>query len=676
MSVDFGRIKKYSKASNDIDEKLEYLNKEFKKTGLCEIAANSTSGIYVRREEEPNPAHAIFSNASFNGKPFGMTSFSGKSIGGSTNASGHSISPDGLRVAKTYQGSVNGFQAKPPGYQRTPTHRKVGAFLWYWNGTHYRWLEWKYDNQYESDAGEWAQWKQGMFPYLDPIIGDASFDPNLLAAIRAAGGGGAAFPNPDDITPPTNLILFQNELGDPGFLPINIPDLTKQAFEYLKKKAEEFLYGTEYENELDTEKDYETNRENQPDVTSGLIPPNPYNNYAPDIAGSIAANEVRTYENDDIPQVQKDKLIKNMNWTDIGGNIPITSEPTNYSDDNFYVNEKGEVTPHSGDSKEKYPPNTREHQGGTTKYRGNPLGNAGQYHFELVVPKDGGEPYFNYEDHAYYNPNSTDKSEVPKRIQKLFAKISQATGKQLPGYPDGIKGDVVKKVKISLSDALKSNPNIKNSPKLKKYFKKYFKESLDESVKLGHFEPEVLNVDINKLRKGILPEFPKDPPPEMIDGYAANSRLAPKKLELPPFIKVTKKDIAQNHLLTDKEISDFMNDINMINDYIKKNPAELKYAMIRYPKNDIRLAQLNFKMDQMKAASEEYMETHFPENQKLFDKIKKKIKNTIAQTDPKNFKDVKLPKFDKTNLEEFKKKKEVYSRYFKKPVKIKKLFRK
>ena len=47
MSVDFNRIKKYSKASNDIDEKLEYLNKELKKTGLDEAIANTTGGIYV-----------------------------------------------------------------------------------------------------------------------------------------------------------------------------------------------------------------------------------------------------------------------------------------------------------------------------------------------------------------------------------------------------------------------------------------------------------------------------------------------------------------------------------------------------------------------------------------------------------------------------------------------------
>ena len=65
------------------------------------------------------------------------------------------------------------------------------------------------------------------------------------------------------------------------------------------------------------------------------------------------------------------------------------------------------------------------------------------------------------------------------------------------------------------------------------------KKYLEEGVKLGHFEPEVLNVDINDIRKGIMPEFPKDPPPEMIGGYSAKSRLVRKDPELPPFIKVS-----------------------------------------------------------------------------------------------------------------------------------------
>ena len=97
---------------------------------------------------------------------------------------------------------------------------------------------------------------------------------------------------------------------------------------------------------------------------------------------------------------------------------------------------------------------------------------------------------------------------------------------------------------------------MKKETNLKKY--------LEEGVKLGHFEPEVLNVDIEDLRKGIAPEFPKDPPPEMIDGYSARSRLAPKKGELPPFIKITKKDLAQNHKLTDKEIGEFLFKIKLL----------------------------------------------------------------------------------------------------------------
>ena len=202
------------------------------------------------------------------------------------------------------------------------------------------------------------------------------------------------------------------------------------------------------------------------------------------------------------------------------------------------------------------------------------------------------------------------------------------------------------------------------------------KKYLSEGAKLGHFEPEALNVNIDDLRKGIMPEFPKDPPPEMIGGYSAKSKLVRKEPELPPFIKVTKKDLAKNHKLTDKEITEYMNDIKLINDYIKKNPAELVYVMARYPKDDPRLAQLNFKMDQMKAASDEYMDTHFPENQKLFDKLQDKIIRNIYQTDPKNFTGHKdVPKFVDEKTEVIGKRKRIITKHFNKTVKIKKPFK-
>ena len=185
---------------------------------------------------------------------------------------------------------------------------------------------------------------------------------------------------------------------------------------------------------------------------------------------------------------------------------------------------------------------------------------------------------------------------------------------------------------------------MKKETNLKKY--------LEEAVKLGYFDPEVLNVDIEDIRKGIVPEFPKDEP-EMIGGYSAKSRLVRKDPKFPTYLKVTRKDLARNHNLTDKEIITYMNEIKMINAYLKKNPYALAYVMIRYPKNDPRLAQLNFKLDQMKRASDRYIDRQFPENQKLFDKLQDKIKQNIELTDPKNFIDHKrVPTFVDTMNEQ------------------------
>ena len=153
----------------------------------------------------------------------------------------------------------------------------------------------------------------------------------------------------------------------------------------------------------------------------------------------------------------------------------------------------------------------------------------------------------------------------------------------------------------------------------------------------------------------------------MIGGYSAKSRLVRKDPELPPFIKVTRKDLAKNHKLTDKEIQDFLDDVKRINEYIKKNPAELIYAMTRYPKDDPRLAQLNFKMDEMKRASEQYVETHFPENVSLFSKLQNKIKQNIEMTNPKNFTGHKeAPKFVETNESEQEKRVKTIIKHFKK----------
>ena len=66
------------------------------------------------------------------------------------------------------------------------------------------------------------------------------------------------------------------------------------------------------------------------------------------------------------------------------------------------------------------------------------------------------------------------------------------------------------------------------------------------------------------------------------------------------------------------------------------------------------------------------MDKTFPENEKLFKRVQKVIKKNIELTDPKSFKDVKVPKFEGVDLTDYKRRKEVVSRHFKKVVRTKK----
>ena len=158
---------------------------------------------------------------------------------------------------------------------------------------------------------------------------------------------------------------------------------------------------------------------------------------------------------------------------------------------------------------------------------------------------------------------------------------------------------------------------------------------LREAVKLGHFEPEQLNVNIEDLRKGIMPEYPKQPPAEMIDGYHEKSRIRPKNAKNEePYLKIDRTDLIRSHRLKKSEADEMMNTINMINDYIRDNPADFIHAQMRYPVDDPRLAELNWKMDQMLDAGEEYLDSNFKVNDKLFKRAVDRTKNNIKLTDP------------------------------------------
>ena len=644
----FNTIKKSRKKSKDIDEKIQYLNKECQKTGLNEIA-NSTDGVYQGTTSNPNSGYAEITGKNFNGRGFAMSgdsnlgqgNFGGASIRASDGAALSPPHPDTgeIKTTSTKGGISPMFKLAIPGERPTPDSRMTGPIMWYWDPSgsgSWKSLEYNsaaiHGNQpypFGGDNAGWGYWGSNFMGF--PLLrSDGAAFASLFNTINDF--------DPKDSTPFTT-VFTKDRLDDPNFLPIDIKGISSQAFDWLRDKAQDAL-----------------------DLLSN--PFEPVLDLLADLTGTSA-------EKDNV-----DDYIRNFIPDLLAGNEPIGSTPDNPRDNSEVYDDKtisdyeeifqdyqseinGEKDSLDISWEDKYNLTQRDNSsiGNTTGTLDPEAGDGFIDNGDGTVTFRKAFDFDRYDDMAGSNLATT-LGAMGYGIMSGIPGLLYSSGGKTPTMYTGITFN-------------------KKTGKVIKNYKPNVKESLDESVKLGHFEPEVLTVDIEKLRKGIAPEFPKDPPPEMIGGYSAKSRLVRKEPELPPFIKVTKKDLARNHRLTDKEISDFMNDVNMINDYIKKNPAELKYAMIRYPKNDPRLAQLNFKMDQMKAASDEYMNTHFPENQKLFSKLQDKIIRNISQTDPKNFTGHKeAPKFTDDNIEMSEQRKQIALKHFKKPVKIKKLFRK
>jgi hypothetical protein len=240
------------------------------------------------------------------------------------------------------------------------------------------------------------------------------------------------------------------------------------------------------------------------------------------------------------------------------------------------------------------------------------------------------------------NPLASDES-IPSNDKQLPSTVisniihgveSQAIGNGVwtsgsdgnPFYSDETKTTVVG-TQYNTQQSFSAKP-----PKSNKNVKESY---ITESVALGHFEPVELNVDIEDLRKGIMPEYPKNPPAEMIDGYHEKSRIRSKNAKNEePYLKIDKTDLIRNHRLKSSEADEMMDTINMINDYIKKHPEDWIHAQMRYPVDDPRLAELNWKMDQMLNASKDYLDSNFKVNEKLFKRAVDRTKNNIKLTDP------------------------------------------
>lgn len=135
------------------------------------------------------------------------------------------------------------------------------------------------------------------------------------------------------------------------------------------------------------------------------------------------------------------------------------------------------------------------------------------------------------------------------------------------------------------------------------------------NLKLAHFEPQ--GELISEDRKKILPE-----------------KLQHIDFDEIANLKEIEKSLSASQLV--------MLEKNLLK-YIEENPEQIEVLRRRYPISDPRLSELNYKLDKMVSASDEYVEAQFPENQKLFDKVQEIIKKNIKLTDPKNFKTIKDP---------------------------------
>ena len=228
--------------------------------------------------------------------------------------------------------------------------------------------------------------------------------------------------------------------------------------------------------------------------------------YSVDIAISVLQNKPVKYDQSDLNPAHIDALVNNLNPGDIGNNIPINNEPVPYADDNFITDKDGNVRPRNQwptkpdgteytideaqkdpdlmsqvnawyDDQTNHPNNTSQMSQNDPGFvgTGNPLHAAGNAQGQIVVPKDGSEPYFQYEDHAYVNSAEMGGGEVPDPIkQAISTTVHQAAGHSTPvepgtkgqesqvdtttpntgemsGYPPNIRGDVVKSFQVPVS---------------------------------------------------------------------------------------------------------------------------------------------------------------------------------------------------------------------------------
>ena len=429
--------------------------------------------------------------------------------------------------------------------------------------------------------------------------------------------------------------------------------------------------------------------------------------YSVQIALSELTNTPLEYNDRNIAEADQKSVVENLltgerqegspNYDfDFWEKVNITETKQNYADENIYRDENGDIQTNIDENGEHIvPPNAAKF--GTSNYErsSNPLGNAGEFSINIEINPTTGEAYFHYEDHAYNNHQSDNPAEVPDWA-KPFAKFVEGVndmlyhdrtmgasgelgvnnltgqeGEEIPpnwgsmeNYPANedaeIRGDVSKSFSMPLEEAIELNPGLANNSQVQEWLDS--RQQNESYIAEGWASPKHTDVDKDEKKrwfnpKEIHPDYPREAPPEMVDGWHPDLKrekqpcllrqlmtkvtMKKNKLEMKEYIKIKEVDLIKNYRMKGKEIKKFMNTINSINSYLTRNPSALIHAQMRYPKSDPHLAALNYKMDIQLAAADEYIDKQFPENQRLYNKLIKATQRSIKLTDPKTFKDKK-----------------------------------
>ena len=243
----FNSIKKSRKKSKDIDEKIEYLNKECQKTGLNEIM--NTTGMYQGATKVPNQDFVDFEGKSQGGYGFGMSGGDGNGAGGASvdvvdntvvNCGSHiglagvAISPPHpvtgqRRCARTITNATGSGSPLRPGTMQGMSAPSGGA-LWFFDPNADNGLgRWR-NFQWHTSQNAWGFWDTNFlgFFYLNTNLDQFTLNGNNIGTDIKNKIADINFGTNGSLGEPQTTVLTKNDLGDPRFIPIDA--MSPEAF--------------------------------------------------------------------------------------------------------------------------------------------------------------------------------------------------------------------------------------------------------------------------------------------------------------------------------------------------------------------------------------------------------------------------------------------------------------